>query len=152
EALHKKRGIAHQDILAFLPAKAGGGCSTVALNTAAALSQTLSKTVALVEADRRSGVLSIMLNQQNRYGLAEALQNASELTPTEWNNYYIQVGGVDILLADPARRGSLPSWADYYKLLLFLQRQYNFLLFDLPEVINEATAEVVKSARAVFIV
>jgi pilus assembly protein CpaE len=56
------------------------------------------------------------------------------------------------LLADPANRGPLPSWAGYYKLLRFLQGQYDFLFFDLPEVVNEATAEVVKSARAIFIV
>jgi hypothetical protein len=33
EALRDYQPIIHRNILAFLPAKAGGGCSTVALNT-----------------------------------------------------------------------------------------------------------------------
>jgi pilus assembly protein CpaE len=151
DALHRQHLVTNRDILAFLPAKAGGGCSTVALNTAAAVAN-LHKKVLLVESDRRSGVFSIMLNLKNRYGLSEALQNAGELTLVEWNHYYVNAFGMHMLLADPANRGSLPSWAGYYRLLLFLQGQYDFLFFDLPEVVNEATAEVVKSARAVFIV
>ncbi len=152
DVLHRQYAITNRDILAFLPAKAGGGCSTVALNTAAAVANNLNKKVLLVESDRRSGVFSIMLNLKNRFGLSEALQNASALTLGEWHDYYVKAFGMHMLLADPANRGPLPSWAGYYKLLRFLQGQYDFLFFDLPEVVNEATAEVVKSARAIFIV
>jgi MinD-like ATPase involved in chromosome partitioning or flagellar assembly len=152
EALHREHPVTNRDILAFLPAKAGGGCSTVTLNTAAATASSLDKKVLLVESDRRSGVLSIMLNLRNRFGLAEALANASDLTPVEWNQYYVDKFGIDMLLADPARQGPLPSWAGYYTLLQFLQGQYDYLFFDLPELVNQATAEVVKSARAIFIV
>ncbi len=151
DVLHREHAVTNRDILAFLPAKAGGGCSTAALNMAAAVAN-LKKKVLLVESDRRSGVFSIMLNLKNRYGLSEALQNAGELTLVEWNHYYVNAFGMHMLLADPAHRGPLPSWAGYYKLLRFLQGQYDFLFFDLPEVVNEATAEVVKSARAIFIV
>src|SRR5260370_34792133 len=34
-AVHRLQPLKHQNILAFLPSKAGSGCSTVALNTAA---------------------------------------------------------------------------------------------------------------------
>jgi len=151
DSLHRHHVVTNRDILAFLPAKAGGGCSTVALNTAAAVAN-LQKKVLLVESDRRSGVFSIMLNLKNRFGLSEALQNVGELTLAEWNHYYVSAFGMHMLLADPANRSHLPSWAGYYRLLLFLQGQYDFLFFDLPEVVNQATAEVVKSARAIFIV
>ena len=57
EALHRKRPVRHENILTFLPAKAGGGCSTVVLNTAAALTQGPGKSVLLIESDRRSGAL-----------------------------------------------------------------------------------------------
>jgi MinD-like ATPase involved in chromosome partitioning or flagellar assembly len=152
EAIHRKRPVTHENILAFLPAKAGGGCSTVVLNTAAALTQSISKSVLLIEADRRSGVLSIMLNQQARSGLAEALAQIGEMTPVEWQQHCVSAFGMHLLLADPSRRGALPSWADYYQLLRFVQTQYEYVLVDLPEVVNQATAEVVKSARGVFIV
>ncbi len=152
DALHREHAVTNDNILAFLPAKAGGGCSTVALNTAAALANSLSKSVLLIESDLRSGVLSILLNLQNRSGLSEALQGSGDLTPVEWHQLYAEASGMHLLLANPAKRGPLPSWADYYQLLRFVQKQYDFLCIDLPEVVNEATAEVVRSARSVFVV
>jgi hypothetical protein len=48
DALHRGHAVASQNIVALLPAKAGGGCSTIALNTAAALAEILAKRVLLI--------------------------------------------------------------------------------------------------------
>jgi MinD-like ATPase involved in chromosome partitioning or flagellar assembly len=152
ETLHKERGVTNQNILAFLPAKAGGGCSTVAIHTAAGLARSFPKNVLLIEGDRRSGVYSIMLNLEGRQGLDNALSLGNAMTPGEWHQHVVRIGGFHLLPASPKRRSPLPSWADYYQLLRFGQKQYDYLLVDLPEVVNEATAEVVRSARTVFIV
>ncbi len=152
EALHRERPVANSNIIVFLPAKAGGGCSTVALNTAGALVKTLGKKVLLVESDIRSGVLSTVLNQENRTGLREVLERAAELTPLEWQQHHTEVCGIDLILANPARRGPLPRWNDYYQLLYFLRKKYDFILADLPEVINDATAEIVRAAGGVVTV
>ena len=151
EAMHRRYPVTHQNILAFLPAKAGGGCSTVALHLAAAIAGT-NKKVLLIECDRRSGPLSIMLNLERHNGLPEALEHHGTLSPLEWRQVTAQLLQMDLLLANPTRRGRLPSWADYYQLLLFAQKQYDYIVVDLPEVINQATAEFVRNARAVFIV
>ena len=150
DGLHRSSAIAGANVLAFLPAKAGGGCSTVALNTAAALASG-GKRVVLLECDRRSGILSILLNVENRLNLDDAL-TAEELTPVLWQQHIVEESGVHLLLANPGRRGPLLSWTHYFRLLSFLQEHYDFILADLPEVINEATAELVRSAREVFIV
>lgn len=152
DALHRGHTVTEQNVLALLPAKAGGGCSTVALNVAAALAEKHAKKVLLIEGDRRSGILSIMLNLENRSGLSEALQQAGEMTPVEWQQHSVWVSGIHLLPANPARRGPLPTWADYYQLLRFAQKPYDYVFVDLPEVVNEATAEVVKSARDICIV
>jgi Flp pilus assembly CpaE family ATPase len=152
EALHRERPVSNQNLVAFLPAKAGSGCSTVALHTAAAVAGSLDKKVLLIESDRRSGVLGIMLNQSNRTGLPDVLQMAGSLTPGEWVQHCVQVSGLDLLLANPARPGPLPAWADYYQLLRFVQSRYGFVVVDMPELVNSATAEVVRAARSVCIV
>jgi len=152
EALHKERGVDNRNIITFLPAKAGGGCSTVAIHTAAALANGLMKNVMVIECDRRSGVYSIMLNLNHQQGLDNALQSSDTMTQGDWHAYIVRVGGVHLLPANPKRRNALPSWEEYYQLLHFVQKQYDYLLVDLPEVVNEATAEVVRSARSVFIV
>ena len=152
EAIHRRYPINHPNILAFVPAKAGGGCSTVTLHVAAAIAAT-NKKVLLVECDQRSGPLSIMLDLERNKGLPEALELHGEfLSPLEWRQVTAQIKGLDLLLSNPSRRGRLPSWADYFQLLLFAQKQYDYIVVDLPEVINQASAEFVRNARAVFIV
>lgn len=151
EAMHRRYPVIHQNILAFVPAKAGSGCSTVTLHLGAAISE-MGKKVLLIETDRRSGALSIVLNVECQNGLPEALEHHGEMSPLEWRQVTTQLREMDLLLANPTRRSRLPSWADYYQLLLFAQKQYDYILVDLPEVINQATAEFVRNARAVFIV
>lgn len=152
QAMHEHRPIEHPNVFAFLPAKAGSGCSTVALNTAAILANRLENSTLLLETDRRSGVLSILLNVEDRGGLPKALANSGELTIMEWRQYLCEIGKLDMLLANPAQPGKVPLWLNYYQMLLFAQKQYSYILADLPEVINSATAEVVKAAHTVFIV
>ncbi len=152
DALHRYHPLTNQNILAFLPAKAGGGCSVIAINTAAALANQLRQKVLLLEADRRSGPLAIMLDLERHGGLPQALAGAATMTSVAWQEQYVEVYGVHVLLADPSRREPLPGWADYYQLLHFVQARYDFVLADLPEVVNQASAEVVRCARAVFLV
>ena len=151
EATHRRYQITHPNILAFLPAKAGSGCSTATLHLAAAIAGS-GKKVLLIECDRRSGPLSIMLNLERHKGLPEALDHHGEMSPLEWRQVTAQLVGMDLLLANPTRRSRLPSWTDYYQLLLFVQKQYDYIVVDLPEVINQASAEFVRNARGVFIV
>ncbi|MEO8049513.1 MAG: hypothetical protein ABI833_03785 [Acidobacteriota bacterium] len=151
DALHRDHPLI-QNMLAFLPAKAGGGCSVIAINTAAALANQLRQKVLLLEADRRSGPLAIMLNLERHRGLPQALAGAATMTSVAWQEQYVEVYGVHVLLAEPNRREPLPGWADYYQLLHFVQTRYDFVLADLPEVVNQASAEVVRCARAVFLV
>ncbi|MCU1335566.1 MAG: Flp pilus assembly protein ATPase CpaE-like protein [Bryobacterales bacterium] len=151
EAMHRRYPVTHQNILAFMPAKAGSGCSTATLHLAAAIAAT-DKKVLLIECDRRSGPLSIMLNLERHSGLPEALEHHGEMSPLEWRQVTAQLAQMDLLLANPTRGSRLPSWADYYQLLLFAQKQYDCIVVDLPEVINQATAEFVRNARAVFVV
>jgi len=152
EALHKERRVTNQNILAFLPAKAGGGCSTVVIHAAAGLATSFPKKVLLIEGDRRSGVYSIMLNLDNRLGLDNALALGNALTPVEWHQHVERIAGFDLLIANPQNRRRVPTWADYYQLLQYVQSRYDYLFVDFPEVVNEATAEVVRAARSIFIV
>src|SRR4051812_11624007 len=152
EAMHRRYPLTHQNILSFVPAKAGSGCSVVTLHLAAALAGS-GKKVLLIECDQRSGAMSVMLDLERHKGLPEALEYHGDLlSPLEWRQVTAQIKGLDLLLSNPLRRGRLPSWADYYQLLLFAQKQYDYIVVDLPEVINQANAEFVRNSRAVFVV
>jgi len=151
-AIHARRPIVHQNVIAFLPSKAGSGCSTVAVNTAAVLANELNQRTLLIEADRRSGILSMLLDVEHRGGLADVLANAGKLTALEWRQHLVSIGKLDLLLASPFKPGTLPTWINYYQLLSFIEKQYDFIVVDLPEVANPATTELLTLARLVFIV
>jgi Flp pilus assembly CpaE family ATPase len=150
--LRLKRPLDHPNILAFLPSKAGSGCSTVVLNTAAVLANDLGLRTLLIEGDRRSGVLSMVLGVEDKGGLPAILAQCGKLTPVEWRQHVATIGKLDMLLANPLKPGPQPTWATYFQILDFVKAQYDFILVDLPELINPATAELACAARSVFVV
>ena len=152
DAVHRARRNAFAHLYAFLPGKAGSGSTTVALNLAAAIVQELNKKVFVLEADLHSGVMSILMDVKPRIPLIDALQNADSLDYSMWLNYIVQAHGVDFLLADRNKKTPLPSWMHYHQLLRFAAGRYDALIVDLPEVVNEATAELVQYANWTFVV
>jgi pilus assembly protein CpaE len=137
-AIQKMRGAVQENLLAFLPAKAGSGCSTIALNTAGYLAGLAGKgstgrKVLLIEADLHSGVISVLLDTRHVWSVLDALENAGELDYSLWMKYVTKIHGVDFLLADPAKK-VFASWTNYHHLLDFAASRYDHILVDLPEV------------------
>jgi pilus assembly protein CpaE len=156
-AIHKKRDSVQENLFAFLPAKAGSGCSTIVLNVAGYLAgpsgkDLRRKRVLLIETDLNSGVISILLGLKHPYSVLDALENSAQLDYSLWSKYAVQAQGIDVLLSSQSRKASLPSWTDYLHLLDFASSRYDYILVDLPEVVNEATVEIVRRAQQVFVV
>lgn len=151
-ALHSSRPPIEDKLVLFLPAKAGSGCSTVMLHTACALAAQYKKRVLALETDLRSGVLSVMLNAEFGHGLAQALANSKDLDILTLNQVIHRAEGVDWLFATPERDTPLPQWIDYFLLLEKARGYYDYILADLPEVVNLATRELVRRARTVALV
>lgn len=151
-ALHEGTPKVRPNLFAFVPAKAGGGCSTAALNMSVSLGIVPGKRVLVIEGDTRSGTYSILLNIKSRLGLNEALQSAGDLTVVDWQQMHATYEGVDLLLADPSKLPPRVSWGDYFLLLKFVDKYYDHVVVDLPEVVNDATAEVARTAATVFVV
>ena len=152
EAFHAGEAEVRPGLWAFLPAKAGAGCSTVVLNTARILQQTARTDVLLMETDIRSGCFSLLMDVKPKRSIADALEAAGEMTTLNWRQFHLDLGGVHILPADPANPGRAPSWVDYVHLLRFLENRYKHIFADLPDAVDEASAEVVRRAESVFVV
>jgi len=155
-AIHKMHAAVQQNLIAFLPAKAGGGCTTIALNTAGHLAGAWRKDaplkkVLLIEADLHSGVISVLLDVKPQRSIVDALEHSGELDYSLWTQYVMKIHDVDFLLADP-RKKVFSSWTNYHHLLDFAASRYDYILVDLPEVVNDATVETVRRAKSVFVV
>jgi len=151
-AIHQARPDLCRGMLLFVPAKAGNGASTVALNVASAFGQGLSKRVFLLEADLHSGILSLALSVKPKQPLIDVLHNASAMDYSLWERSVIHVQSIDLLPTDRSKKVPLPSWLNYHQLLKFAATRYDRVLVDLPEVVNDATAELVQYASAVYVV
>ena len=148
--IHGSEGEVQENLVAFLPAKAGSGCSTVALNTAGCLANALGKKVLLIESDLNSGVLAVLLKATFNRSVLDALEKANELDYSSWNNCVVKKQGIDLLLAD--RSKPFPTWCNYLHLLQFVKSRYDLIVVDLPEGVNDATAEIVRRSKYVFTV
>src|SRR5258708_32790461 len=77
-AIHKMSGAVQENLFAFLPAKAGSGCTTIALNTAGYIAATsrpnsIAMEVLLICGDLNSRELSAPLGLGPCYSLLDAL-------------------------------------------------------------------------------
>jgi DNA-binding response OmpR family regulator len=84
DAIRKVRAGVSEKLNVFLPAKAGSGCTTVALNVAGALAARPGKKTLLIETDLHSGVLSTLLNITPSLPVVEALARAATLDYSVW--------------------------------------------------------------------
>lgn len=152
KAIHHARQNLFGPMFAFLPGKAGSGATTVAFNVGTAIALGLQKKVFVLEADLHSGVMSTLLNTKPRLALTDVLQNSNTLDYSSWLNYVVSNSSTDFLLADRMKKSPLPSWMNYHQLLRFASGRYDATIIDLPEVVNEATEEIVQYARWTFVV
>lgn len=150
-ALHRSCGAMEEKLLSFLPAKAGGGCSTVVLNTAVALAR-LGRKVVVIEADLRSGVLTFVLDRPVKNSLQSLLSDSAAIDTFRVENCVVRAHGVDWLLSSRSLDAPMPCWYDYFRLLEAIRQRYDYMLVDLPELVNVASVEFVRRSRQVFAV
>lgn len=151
-AVQKMHGGIFENVVAFLPGKAGSGASTVVLHIARLITQELQKKVLVVEGDLHSGLLSAILRVEPKYSIREALADVTQAGSLSWQKYITQAGGVDFLLTNTSIKEPIPAWSHYLQLLRWANSKYDLIMVDLPEVVNSATAEVVRRARVTYVV
>jgi pilus assembly protein CpaE len=140
------------NVMVFIPSKAGSGASTVALNVCGALANKCGKSTILIEADLHSGPAGMYLNLNPKRTVIDALQESHHLEGC-WNDLITPVQNFAILPAYHVSN-SVPRvcpWA-YRRLLRFTRFRYEHVIFDLPEVVNDATEAIVSSAKTVYVV
>ncbi len=152
KAIHAVKGGVVENLISFMPAKAGCGSSTVALNSAAAVAGQFGRKTLLLDTDLRSGVLSIMLNTVPEGWIQSALRLAADMDPLTWSACVSTTNKMDVLLSCRAPMDPLPGWELFYALLRFVRPRYDLIVADLPELVNPGTSEIVRRSRQVFLV
>ncbi|MDP3000810.1 MAG: hypothetical protein Q8N47_25225 [Bryobacterales bacterium] len=143
---------AKENLLVFLPAKAGSGATTIVRNTAAALAELPGKRVLIVEGDYRFGVLSFMLDQKVEGSLQDLLTASGELDGFRLDQAVTERDGVSVLLSDRSIPEPAPGWEVYARLVEVATAHYSPVLVDLPETLPPETREILRRAGKIFLV
>ena len=85
-------------MFAFLPAKAGSGATTIAVNTSLALSRMPDAHVLLADLDLNCGMVGFMLLlNQSPYSIVDAAENALDLDENLWPKIVSTKDNLDVL-------------------------------------------------------
>lgn len=149
----KPAGVDSTDLLySFLPAKAGSGTSTVAVNVAFALSRMEDMNSLLLDFDLNSGMVRFMLKLDNAYSLLDAAEHASEMDENLWPQLVTSMGQLDVLHAGTINPNYRIEPSQLRYLINFARRNYKVVCADLSGNMERYSVEVMHESKRIFLV
>lgn len=140
-------------VFAFLPAKAGSGTTTIAVNTSLALSRMPNSNVLLADLDLNSGLVGfMMLLNQTQYSIVDAAENALEMDENLWPKIISNKDGLDVLPVGKMRPGFRIEATQIRHILSYARRHYSSIMVDLSGMMERYSMEVLHEAKRVFLV
>ncbi|HEY2845932.1 MAG TPA: hypothetical protein VGJ09_19885 [Bryobacteraceae bacterium] len=139
-------------IYSFLPAKAGSGATTLALNLAGALARLGGTRVLLSDLDLSSGILRFLLKIRNEHAIMEAVEHLQELDENLWQQLVTTVGKLDVLHSGPMNPNVRVDPAQVHDLDQFWLRNYDVACVDLSGNLERYSLEIIRDSQQVFLV
>jgi len=139
-------------IYSFLPAKAGSGATTMALNLSAALSRVPDTRVLLSDLDLSSGILRFLLKIRNEHAIMEALDHMNELDENLWQQLVTTVAKLDVLHSGPLNPNVRVEPSQVHDLAQFWLRNYDVVCVDLSGNLERYSLEILRDSQQVFLV
>jgi len=139
-------------VYAFLPAKAGDGCSVTAANAAMSLAGLPGGEVLLADLDLAAGTTRFLLKLQNSHSAYDALERIVDLDGMVWSDIVTAVGVLQVLGSGEIRRplDMLPTRVR--TLVGFVRRRYRAVCLDLSGALDELALEAIQESRRTFLV
>jgi pilus assembly protein CpaE len=139
-------------IYSFLPAKAGSGATTLALNLAGALARLGGTRVLLSDLDLSSGILRFLLKIRNQHAIMEAVEHLQELDENLWQQLVTNVAKLDVLHSGPMNPNVRVDPAQVHDLGQFWLRNYDVACVDLSGNLERYSLEIIRDSQQVFLV
>ncbi|MGD0014587.1 MAG: hypothetical protein ABSD56_09200 [Bryobacteraceae bacterium] len=140
------------ELIAFLPAKPGVGCSTVALNTAVALAADGANRVLLIDFDLNCGIIGFLLHITAEYSVVDAAEHAAHLDEQLWTKLVTKCGNLDVLPSGPIRLGFRIEPPAMRYLIDFARRNYDFICVDLSGLMERFSVELMQECKRIYLV
>jgi pilus assembly protein CpaE len=154
EALDKKPVVTEASdlVYSFLPSKAGVGTSTIALNTAIAISKIDSTNTFLGDFDLNSGMVRFMLKLKNTYSVVDAAERSLDIDENFWPQLVTSIGALDVLHAGKLNPNFRMEAGQMRNLLDFTRRNYQVICADLSGNLEKYSIELMHESKRIFLV
>jgi pilus assembly protein CpaE len=139
-------------IYSFLPAKAGSGATTMALNLSGALSRVGNTRVLLSDLDLSSGILRFLLKIRNEHAIMEVIEHIHELDENLWQQLVTTVAKLDVLHSGPLNPNVKVEASQVHDLAQFWLRNYDVVCVDLSGNLERYSLEILRDSQQVFLV
>jgi pilus assembly protein CpaE len=143
---------ATNQVFSFLPAKAGVGTSTIALNAAVAMSRLPNVSTLLSDFDLNSGMIRFMLKLDTNYCVTHAAEHALEMDESMWPTMVTSIDKLDVLHAGKLNPDFRIEPTQIRHLLDFMRRNYGALCFDLSGNLERYSLEIMHESKRIFLV
>jgi pilus assembly protein CpaE len=139
------RGGVFGTVIAFLGAKAGVGASTLAVNTAGAISDSGKRTL-LVDLDLQGGTVGFQLKLSKTYSVRDAIARSDSLDEDLWKALVQKKSALLDVLPAPNEWGSPAAEPDRLQGLLdYARTAYEVVIVDLPAATDYISAAALGS-------
>jgi len=139
-------------VFSFLPAKAGVGTSTIALNAAVAMSRLPNINTLLSDFDLNSGMIRFMLKLDTNYCVTHAAEHALEMDESLWPTMVTSIDKLDVLHAGKLNPDFRIEPTQIRHLLDFMRRNYGAVCFDLSGNLERYSLEIMHESKRIFLV
>ena len=139
-------------IYSFLPAKAGSGATTMALNLSGALSRVANTRVLLADLDLSSGILRFLLKIRNEHAIMEVIEHMHELDENLWQQLVTTVAKLEVLHSGPLNPNVRVDPAQIHDLAQFCLRNYDAVCVDMSGNLERYSLEILRDSQQVFLV
>ncbi|MFN0167001.1 MAG: CpaE family protein [Bryobacteraceae bacterium] len=139
-------------VYSFLPAKAGVGTTTIAVNTALALASQPENETLLLDLDLNSGLVGFMMLLQSQYSMLDAVENALEMDENLWTKIITKAGKLDVIPVGQMSPGFRIEPTQIRHLVGFAQRNYRTICVDLSGMMEKYSIDVLHESKRIFLV
>lgn len=141
------------ELIVFLPARVGDGCSTAAVHLARIYAQTHPGEALLVDLDLTGGSIGFQLKVNAAHSLNDILQHAETSDESVWSRVVQHRGPLHVLPAGPMEPGvaQLPPGL-IAEILQIARSKYKKVFVDLSGHLEAFSLEALQQANRVFLV
>ncbi len=136
----------------FASTKPGSGASTIACQTAFALSRNSGKRVLLADFDLASGSVAFFMKVNPWYSLIDAVQQIDEGGAADWSSLVSNSDGLDVLPAPDTPAGMAVHPDRLHDALESVRGIYDWIVVDLPSIFEKLSLLTISDCDEAFLV